>query len=123
MRWQLMGDWPVRQPLVPNGTVLEGNPPIIWNGQPLPMPPPLNATALDQDAALAMAMAYHEDLWHQLHFAPTVDREAVFATARHKKRWPNGMPSQSMSGPSSPPGITPVPPPAAPKKRSSAAKG
>ena len=70
MRWQLMGDWPVRQHLVPNGTVLEGNPPIIWNGQPLPMPPPLNATALDQDAALAMAMAYHEDLWHKLHFAP-----------------------------------------------------
>ena len=47
--------------------------------------------------ALAMAMAYEETNsiggWHQLHFAPGIDREAVFAQARQQKRWPNGVPS------------------------------
>jgi hypothetical protein len=37
--------------------------------------------------------------WHQLHFASGIDREAVFAQARHKKRWPNGEPSPAMTPP------------------------
>jgi len=28
--------------------------------------------------------------WHQLHFAPGIDRDAVMARARHNKRWPRG---------------------------------
>jgi hypothetical protein len=71
------------------------------------MPPPIDATALDPDAAMVMAMAYEEFAsiggWHQLHFAPSVNREAVFATARHKKKWPNGEPTQAMADYTHPP--------------------
>ena len=53
--------------------------------------------------ALAMAMAYEETNsiggWHQLHFAPGIDRDAIFATARHKKQWPNGEPTPTMAEP------------------------
>jgi hypothetical protein len=62
---------------------------------------PLNATALDEEAALQMCMWYEEAAtiggWHQLHFAPGIDREAVMAQARHNKRWPNEVPSQTMA--------------------------
>jgi hypothetical protein len=106
MKWQLRGDWPVGGALIPAGT-------IITDDIGLPMPPPINAMALDEQSALAMAMAYEEHAsicgWHHLHFAPGIDREAVFAQARHNKRWPNGMPSQNMSGrPEPPPPITAV---------------
>jgi hypothetical protein len=77
----------------------------------LPQPLPINAVALDDAAALQMAMWYEEAAtiggWHELHFAPGIDRDAILAKARHQKQWPNGMP-QTTSGPSSP------------KKRSSA---
>jgi hypothetical protein len=57
--------------------------------------------ALDDAAALAMAMAYEETNtiggWHQLHFAPGIDRNAVLAQARHAKRWPNGEPAPAMA--------------------------
>jgi hypothetical protein len=70
---------------------------------PLTAPLPLNAVALDEEAALQMCLWYNETVsiggWHHLHFAPGIDRDKIFAQARHKKRWPNGMPSQSMSGP------------------------
>jgi hypothetical protein len=89
MRWQLGGDWPVGAGLIPAGT--------ITDGAGLPMPMPINAVALDDDAALQMCMWYDEAAtiggWHHLHFAPGIDREAIFAQARHNKRWPNGMPS------------------------------
>jgi hypothetical protein len=91
MRWQLAGDWPVGGALIPAGTITDGT--------GLPMPMPINAVALDVDAALQMAMWYNEEDtingWHHLHFAPGIDREAVMAQARHKKRWPNGEPSQT----------------------------
>ena len=67
------------------------------------MPPPLNARALDEDAAMALFMAYDEAAtiggWHQLHFHPSIDRAAVFAQARHNKRWPNGEPAPTMAEP------------------------
>ena len=37
--------------------------------------------------------------WHQLRFAHGIDREAIMAQARHNKRWPNGVPSQTTSEP------------------------
>ena len=87
MIWQLRGDWPIGATTIPAGTR------IGLDGTPIPKP--LNAMALNEDAALQMAMWYDEVLWHQLHFAPGIDREAIFAQARHEKRWPNGVPSQT----------------------------
>jgi hypothetical protein len=97
-------------------------------GIPPPTTPmPIDAVALDQPAALQMAMWYNErdtiNGWHQLIFASGIDRAAVFAQARLNRQWPpNGIPpSQTMSGPSpsSSPVNTPAPSPAG-KKRSSA---
>jgi hypothetical protein len=75
MRWQLLGDWPVGQWLVPAGTVLEGTAPT-WNGIPLPMPMPLNAISLDDEAALMM-LKWYGDQWHRLHFGPGVDADPI----------------------------------------------
>ena len=97
MKWQLSGPWPVGGALIPAGT-------IVTDDIGLPTPPPINAVALDEESALAMAMAYEErdsiNGWHPLHFAPGIDRDKIFAQARHKKRWPNGEPqttSQTIS--------------------------
>jgi len=96
MRWQLSGPWPVGSQCLPRGS-------IISDGEGWPMPPPLNARALDEDAAMALFMAYDEAAtiggWHQLHFHPSIDRAAVFAQARHNKRWPNGEPAPTMAEP------------------------
>jgi len=58
------------------------------------MPMPINAVALDDDAALQMCMWYDEAAtiggWHQLHFAPGIDREAIQARAAYEKRFPGG---------------------------------
>ena len=66
-------------------------------------PLPINAVALDTAAAEKMCHWYNEDDsingWHQLHSHHSVDRDAVLAKARHKKRWPNGVPSQTTSQP------------------------
>ena len=74
MRWQLSGPWPVGSQCLPAGS-------IISDGEGWPMPPPLNARALDEDAAMALFMAYDEAAtiggWHQLHFHPSIDRAAV----------------------------------------------
>ena len=116
MRWQLRGaGWPVGHPhcpqSIPAGTILSGvagpdgelAEPPTWHGQTLPMPMPLDAGALDEESALQMCMWYDESAtiggWHQLHFAPGIDRKAVLAQARHNKRWPNGVPSQSTTQP------------------------
>ena len=97
MRWQLRGDWPVGAAVIPAGTVLTGD--VGPDGElvvspPLTAPLPINAMALDEEAALQMCMWYEEAAsiggWHQLHFAAGIDREAVMARARHNKRWPRG---------------------------------
>jgi hypothetical protein len=96
----LQGDWPVGPAVIPAGTVLTGV--LSADGElvvspPLTAPLPLNAVALDEEAALQMCMWYEETAtigrWHQLHFAPGIDREAVMAKARDLKRWPTGRPS------------------------------
>jgi hypothetical protein len=100
MRWQLAGPWPVGAAVIPAGSLIsdDDDPSAIPTAM-VPMPPPTSATALDDSAAMVMAMAYEErdtiNGWHQLHFAPGIDREAIFAQARHKKRWPNGEPTQA----------------------------
>jgi hypothetical protein len=97
MRWMIGGQgWSVGAQLIPAGTVIDSE------TTTLPLPPPIDAMALDDDAALAMCM-YHEETntiggWHQLHFAPGIDHEAIKAKARHKKRWPNGEPIPSTKG-------------------------
>jgi hypothetical protein len=96
MKFRLVGDWPVTSFCVPAGTELDGEAPT-WGGQPLPLPMPVNALALDEEAALQMAMSYEESAsiggWHSLHFAAGIDREAILAQARHNKQWPNGPPA------------------------------
>ena len=93
MKWQLAGPWPVGPALIPGGTITDGT--------GLPMPMPLNAVALDEDAALQMCLWYDETNtiggWHALHFAAGIDREAVMAKARHNKRWPNGEPAPTIA--------------------------
>jgi hypothetical protein len=93
----LKGDWPVGAAIIPAGTIIGDD-----DLPPPSLPPPINAMALDDDAALEMAMAYDErdtiNGWHQLHFAPGIDREKILAQARHKKRWPNGEPIPSTKG-------------------------
>jgi hypothetical protein len=104
----LKGDWPAGAAVIPAGTIIGDD------GLPPPsVPLPIVAMALDDDAALQMCM-WHEESntiggWHEIHFAPGIDREAIFAKARHQKRWPNGEPTPSAS-----PSPTPT------KKRSSA---
>ena len=84
MRWQLGGDWPVGPCLVPVGTVLSGvarDGELVeapkWNEAPLPMPMPLNAVALDEDAALMMLKWYEPEHWHRILFGPNIDRELI----------------------------------------------
>jgi hypothetical protein len=93
----LKGDWPVGAAVIPAGTIIGDD-----SLPPPSMPPPIVAMALDDDAALAMAMAYEEYAticgWSHLHFAPGIDRDAILAQARHKKQWPNGEPSPSTKG-------------------------
>ena len=100
MKWMLAGDWPVGPAVIPAGTILDDE-------LAATVPLPINAVALDEDAALTMAMWYEESAsiggWHQLHFAPGIDRDAIFATARHKKKWPNGEPTQAMADYTHPP--------------------
>jgi hypothetical protein len=81
---------------------------------------PINAVALDTDAALAMAMAYNEtdsiNGWHQLVFAPSVNRAAVFAQARLNKQWPpNGIPPARAMAEQLPPAEEEPPAPAVPR--------
>jgi hypothetical protein len=92
----LKGDWPVNGGLrlIPAGTIIsdDGN-----HIAPPTTPLPINAVALDEYAALQMAM-WHEEFntiggWHEIHFGPGIDRDAIFEKARHQKRWPNGEPT------------------------------
>ena len=108
MLWMLQGDWPVGQWCIPTGTVLTGvardgelvEPPT-WNGITLPMPMPLNAIALDEDAALMMLKWFDQDLWYRLHFDWSLDRDAIMARALG--RWPHGRPASGPQTTSAPP--------------------
>jgi hypothetical protein len=70
---------------------------LVFDNTAVSAPLPLNAVAQDEDAALQMCIWYEETDsiggWHQLHFAPGIDRDAIMAQARHNKRWPTGQPS------------------------------
>ena len=128
MKWQLAGDWQVGAAVIPAGTVLTGVVGPVGKlvvSPPLTAPLPLNAMALDEDAALQMAMWYEETDsiggWHQLHFAPGIDRDKIFAQARHKKKWPNGEPAPQVESGAPSSVTTPILPPAG--KKRSAAKG
>jgi len=103
MKWQLAGDWPAGPAVIPAGTILDSE------ARSWPMPPPLDAVALDVESALFMLKEYDPDLWHRIIFARDIDRAAVLAEAASRRRWPNG-PPQSMSGPS-PSSPHPLPPP------------
>jgi hypothetical protein len=65
MRFELLEPWPVGQFLVPAGTIIDGKAPQ-WRGMALPLPMPMDAKALDQDAADHLSMAYPFHL-HLLH--------------------------------------------------------
>jgi hypothetical protein len=55
MRFQLLTDWVAFHDLspIPAGCILEGDPPQYF-GRPLPMPMPIEAAALDDEAAAKM---------------------------------------------------------------------
>jgi hypothetical protein len=98
MRWQLKGDWPVGPMLIPAGSVIsdDGDPATIpLAGVPTPLP--INAMALDDDAALQQCFWREETDtiagWNHLAFAHGIDHETIKAQARHLKRWPNGGPA------------------------------
>lgn len=66
MRFGLMGPWPAGNAFVEAGTIIDASE-RQWAGVPMP----LNAMALDDDAANALVRWYpfHQ---HLLHFAPGI---------------------------------------------------
>jgi hypothetical protein len=111
MKWQLGGDYPVGASLVPHGTTViavarngEVVEPLTWNGIALPLPLPLNAVALDEEAALQMLRWYPEELWHQIKFVREIDRGAVMTRARYIARF-GRTPTPT---PTTPPSTTPA---------------
>jgi hypothetical protein len=78
MKWQLGPQgWPVGQFCIPPSTIVSGNPPT-WNGIVLPTPP-MDAVALDDEAAAAMRAWYHEHR-HRLQFGPDVGKSPQTTT-------------------------------------------
>jgi len=80
MKWQLGGTgWPVGQWLIPASTILngaagpDGKITVKWNEITLPMPIPINAIALDNEAA-ALMLEWYPDQHYRLHFGPNVAR-------------------------------------------------
>jgi hypothetical protein len=73
MQFQLLGDWPCGQWLVPAGTILDGADPR-WNGIALPYAMPLNVLCLDQSAYDAMVAFYGIECNHLLYSAPGIKR-------------------------------------------------
>ena len=73
MKWALPA-WPVGPWLIPTGTVVEGVAGAAgeiaeapkWNGMALPLPLPINATPLDEEAALMMLRWYGEGELYRL---------------------------------------------------------
>jgi hypothetical protein len=85
MRWQLGGDWPVGARCIPAATIISAGEAPNYQAIPLaelPKPLPLNAEALDEDAALQMLYWHPPELWHQIKFVAGIDRTAVIA-----RRW------------------------------------
>lgn len=78
MMFELLGAWPISNPstCVPAGTLIDGNDPN-WNGTPLPIPLPMNAKALDQDAADALGRWYPHH-FHLLHTANGIKPKRSF---------------------------------------------
>ena len=74
--------------LIPEATIISAGEAPSRQAIPLaelPQPLPLNAEALDEDAALQMLYWYEPALWHHINFVPTVDRGAVIARRRGRK--------------------------------------
>jgi hypothetical protein len=94
MKWQIGGGgWPVGPILIPAGSIVEGEPPT-WNHMILPLPMPIDATPLDDDAALEMLKSYEPEHWHRLRFGPGINVEALKLKAasaasppRHPRRY------------------------------------
>ena len=61
MKVQLLGGWPCGQFLIPSDTILDDADPA-WAGVLAANPLPINAIALDQDAADALSRTYPHDL-------------------------------------------------------------
>jgi hypothetical protein len=97
MKWLLRGDWPVSQGCIPADTIISAiarDGELVeapkWNGVTLPPPMPLNAVALDEEAALMM-LKWHPEQWHRLYFGPGIDPDTIKARAAAKRstgEWP-----------------------------------
>jgi hypothetical protein len=73
MKFELHGNWPITGGiLVPAGTVLSGPAPT-YNGSPVPLPLPLDAWVMDDEAAGQMRVWYGHE-WHRVQFGPAVTK-------------------------------------------------
>jgi hypothetical protein len=86
MKWALPA-WPVGQYVITPGTIVEGvadpdggiaiGPISPFDGTPLPLPLPIDATPLDEEAAVMMLRWYDESQWHRLGFPAGLNVEAA----------------------------------------------
>jgi hypothetical protein len=84
MRWMLAGDWPVAggARLLPAGTIVgDGGIPA----SELPSPMPINAMALDDEAAQMMRQWYPDQLF-RLHFGPDVGMQTAAPQASSTRK-------------------------------------
>ena len=72
---------------VPAGTHIDGNN-AQWRGTPLPAVMPIDAMAMDEEAALILLKWCDEGLWHRLSFGPGIDLDAILTKARQRARGP-----------------------------------
>jgi hypothetical protein len=78
MKFQLMGDWPHGAITIPAGAEIvgevgsDGTITVTYNHMPLRLPLPLNAKAMDAEAAAMMRKWYGRELWHLLLFGPGI---------------------------------------------------
>jgi hypothetical protein len=75
-RWQLLGPWPHGAVCIPAGTeiigiVTNGEVTATYNAMPLRMPMPIDAKAMDDEAA-AMMRAWYSDQQYRLLYGPDV---------------------------------------------------
>jgi hypothetical protein len=86
-RWQLLGPWPHGSITIPASTEIvgtvdaNGNITASWNHMPIRFPMPIDAKAMDDEAALQMLQSYDEAQWHRLLYGPGVNVETMKSKA------------------------------------------
>jgi hypothetical protein len=82
-RWQLMGDWPHGSIAIPAGTTIDGTTgddgkiTATYNHMPLTLPMPIDAKAMDDEAAALMKQWYTPEHHYRLHYGPDVGKPQI----------------------------------------------